>query len=259
MKGRAFTLQDNEGAPDVAIINETTARRYWSNEDPIGKRIAPGFGRLRWREIVGVVKDVKQYGLDRPAEEEMYFPHSQEPSPFMTLVLRTALDSNRLIAAVQNEIWAIDKDQPVFDVKTMDERLSASVSSRRFQMVILATFAAVALLLAAVGIYGVMAYSVTQRTHEIGIRMALGAGQRDVLKLVVGQGLIPLAIGATIGLGVAFALTRLMSSLLFGVRATDPATFVVVSLFLAAVALAACYLPARRATKVDPVVALRYE
>jgi putative ABC transport system permease protein len=259
LKGRWFTLHDKEGTPDVAIINETAAQSYWPNEDPIGRRLGFGYDRFRWRQIVGVVKNVKQYGLDKPSEAEMYFPQLQEPSPFMVLVVRATSDPNKLIAAVQSQVWAVDKDLPVFDVKTMDERLSNSVSERRFQMLLLGTFAAIALLLAVIGIYGVMSYSVTQRTHEIGIRMALGAQQQNIFKLVAGQGMILTVVGVAIGLAGAFALTRLISGLLFGVVPTDPPTFVAVPLFLAAVALLAAYLPARRAAKVDPLVALRHE
>jgi putative ABC transport system permease protein len=258
LKGRAFTEQDNGDAPPTAIINETAARRYWPNEDPLGKRLRIESGDP-WMEIVGVVGNVKHVGLDSQSKAELYVPYLKDPWPFMTVVVRSASNPKSLADAMRNEVWAVDKDLPVPDIKTMDELLSGSVARRRFNTMLLGIFAAVALVLAAVGIYGVMSYSVTQRIHEIGIRMALGAKQSDVVKLVVGQGITLALIGVGLGLAGALALTRVLASLLFEVGTTDPATFVAISILLTGVALGACFVPARRAAKVDPMIALRYE
>jgi len=261
LKGRVFTESDGAEAPLVLVINEAMARQYWPNEDPIGGRVAfNGLGNQPiWREIVGVVKDVRHTALDTESKPQMYFPFTQFPSPFMTLVARTDGDPLSLVAAARSQVQAIDRDQPISNIHTMEELLAKSVSQRRFNLLLLAIFAGVALLLAVVGIYGVMSYSVEQRTHEIGVRMALGGGAADVLRLLLGQGMKLVAIGVAIGLAAAFGLTRLISALLFDVRATDPVTFVTLALLLTVVALLACYIPARRATKVDPIVALRRE
>lgn len=261
LKGRSFTEADRADAPGVVIINETVARRFFPDEDPIGKRLKLGNPESRspWLTIVGVVEDVKYSGLDAETEAGLYVPFAQNPFPGMFLLVRTMSDPLGLAAAVRKEILAVDKDQPIADIKILEQVVSESVAQRRLNTVLLGIFAVVALILAVVGIYGVVSYSVTQRTHEIGIRMALGARPSNVLKLVVGQGMILVLIGVTIGLIAAFALTRVLSSLLYGVSATDPATFMVISLLLVAVALLASYIPARRATKVDPMVALRYE
>ncbi|HWP42569.1 MAG TPA: ABC transporter permease [Blastocatellia bacterium] len=259
LKGRFFTEADMAESPRVAIINETMARRYFPDEDPIGKRMNITNGPEVMREIVGVVGDVKQYGLDTQSPAQMYEPYLQRPYPGMTLVVRAASEPAGLIDAVRREVLAVDKEQPIARAQTMEEIIAKSVAPRRFSVILLAAFAAVALTLAAVGIYGVMSYLISQRTHEIGVRMALGAGRRDVLRLVVGQGMRLALLGVGIGLLAAFALTRLMESLLFGVSATDPLTYIVVALLLATSALLACYVPARRATKVDPLLALRYE
>jgi putative ABC transport system permease protein len=257
MSGREFTATDVDGTPSVIIINETAARRLWPEEDAIGKRIRFD-NKGPWLQVVGVVADVKHNGLDAEPSIESYAPFAQDPYPYMTIALR-APNPTSYTAAIRREVQAIDKDQPVYDFETMEHILSESVAPRRLSMVLFALFAGVAMLLAGVGIYGVMSYSVTQRTHEIGVRMALGAKQKDVLRLIVGQGITLALVGVGIGLAAAFGLTRLMTTLLFGVSATDPVTFVAISLLLTGVALGACYVPARRATKVDPMVALRYE
>jgi putative ABC transport system permease protein len=257
-KGRDFSDRDTGDAPRVGIVNEAMARRYWPDEDPIGKRLKIEEGDP-WMEIVGVAANVKHFGLDSQARTELYVPYLVDPWPFMTIVVRGGSGSAAVANAMRNEVWAVDKDLPVPDIRTMEQLLSDSVARRRFNMLLLGIFGGVALLLAAVGIYGVMSYSVTQRTHEIGIRMALGARQSDVLKLVVGQGMVLALVGVGIGLAAAFALTRLLTSLLFAVGTTDPATFVIIPILLAGVALAACLVPARRAMKVDPITSLRYE
>ena len=262
LSGRAFTDQDTTTTPNVVVISETMARRYWPGEDAVGKRI--GAGRIQSPEdliqIVGVVKDVRQFELTAEPRPQMYLSFRQ--AGFFAprdLVVKTEVEPASLAATVRKAVWEIDKDQPVSNIKTMEEILLDSIARQRFSMLLLAIFAAVALILAAVGIYGVMSYSVAQRTHEIGIRMALGAQTGAVLKLAVSYGLKLVIAGIVIGLIAAFALTRVMSTLLFGVTATDPATFTLISLLLIGVAALASYIPARRATKVDPIIALRYE
>lgn len=260
LKGRAFNERDREDTPHVLIINEALARRLWPDGEAIGKRL--GFRTSDpqiWHEVVGIVGNVKHWRLDTDPKPELYFPYLQEPRNFMSLVMRTSSDPTKMISAIRNQVLGIDPDQPVFDIKTMDERLSKAVAPTRFIMLLLGAFAGLAMLLAAVGIYGVMAYTVSQRTREIGVRMALGAAAPDVLKLVVGHGLKLVLSGVGIGLVGAFVLTRLMKTLLFEVSATDPMTFAVIGAILTGVALTACFVPAHRATKVDPMVALRYE
>jgi predicted permease len=262
LSGRAFTDQDMPTTPRVVVISETMARRYWPNEDPIGKRI--GTGRIQrpedWTQVVGVVKDVRQFELTADSKPQMYLPYRQRGFfPSEDLVVKTDVDPASMASTVRSAVWEIDKDQPVSNIRTMEEILVGSIARQRFSMLLLAIFAAVALILAAVGIYGVMSYSVAQRTHEIGIRMALGAQTGAVLKLAVSYGLKLVVAGIVIGLIAAFALTRVMSTLLFGVTATDPTTFALISLLLIGVAAIASYIPARRATKVDPIIALRYE
>jgi predicted permease len=263
LKGRYFTEQDSKDSLPVTIIDDVLADRYWPDQDPVGKRIAGHFdskaGQLNWRTIVGVVGHVKRYGLDGKVKEQYYFPEAQRTQPNMALLVRSASDPARLVPSIRDAIHAVDKDQPIYRVMSMEELVSNSVAQKRFSMLLLAIFAGVALLLAAVGIYGVMSYSVTRRTHEIGIRMALGASRADVLKMVVRQGMTLTLIGVGVGLGVAFLVARVMSSLLFGIGSHDPATFIMIPAILTGVALGACFIPARRATRVDPMVALRYE
>ena len=237
------------------------ARRYWANGDPIGKRILNGHPGKdeKWITIVGVVADNKLYGLDNPARLEVYFPYRQQTHGDMNLVVRSAVDPASLTSAIRAAVATIDKDQPVFEVHTMQQLVDDSISTRRLTLVLLGIFSALALLLSAIGIYGVMAYSVALRTQEIGIRMALGAQQKDVLRLVIGQGARIAFFGVAIGLAAAAALARLLSTLLFSVSASDPLTFAAVAVLLMAVALIATYVPARRALRVDPIVALRYE
>jgi putative ABC transport system permease protein len=260
LQGRVFTERDTKDAPHVIIINETFARRYLPGELPLGKRIIIGDDNPPPCEIVGVVGDIRHMGQDAEPAPEYYIPNLQDPARYMYLVARTSSpDSASMIAAVRSAIKQVNKNQYIPQVHTMNEMLAETVAGRRFSMMLVGAFASVALILAAVGIYGVISYSVTQRTHELGIRMALGAQTSDVLRLVIVQGLSLAIVGVAIGLVAAFALTRLMSGLLFGVSATDPLTFAVISLILTGVALVACFVPARRAAKVDPIVALRYE
>jgi putative ABC transport system permease protein len=236
------------------------ARRFWPGENPIGRRLTPSFHLEQGpREIVGIVGDIKTSGLDVDAAAMMYLPFKQSPRPFMSFVVRTASNPESSIQSVSRAIYSIDKEQALTDVQTMEQVLTKSLSGRRFNMTLLLTFAGVALLLAAVGVYGVMNYTVTLRRRELGIRMALGAESTDVLRLVLGQGLTLTLIGVGAGLIAAYALTRLMASLLYGVTATDYLTFASVSVVLIAVGLAASYIPARRATKVNPTIALRTE
>jgi putative ABC transport system permease protein len=262
LSGRQLTDQDTDSSPNVTVISETMARRYWPGENPVGKRIA--FDRPEkeddWFQIVGIARDVRQYDLISDIKPQMYVSY-QQVGFFVPrdLVVKTDVEPLSLAAAVRQTIWDIDKDQPVSNIRTMDQIASESTARQRFSMLLFSIFASVALLLAAVGIYGVMSYSVAQRRGEFGIRMALGAQKRDVLKLTIGKGLKLVLLGVVFGLAGAFALTRLMKSLLFGVGATDAPTFAAISLVLVGVALLASYIPARRATKVDPIEALRYE
>jgi putative ABC transport system permease protein len=263
LKGRAFTEHDSTDTTPVTIVDENLARQYWPNQDPIGKRLAFFFessqDQLYWREVVGVVGNVKHYGLDGQAKIHVYLPYLQRSTPNMSLVARTSTDPAGMTSAIRNTVLEVDPDQPIYGIRTMEEVVSNSVAPQRLSTILLAIFAGVAMLLAAVGIYGVMSYSINQRTHEIGIRMALGARRSDVIRLVVGQGMLLAIMGVVVGLIGGFFITRVMSTLLFGVEARDPMTFAVIPALLVSVALVACYLPARRATRVDPMVALRYE
>ncbi|MFP5264635.1 MAG: ABC transporter permease [Blastocatellia bacterium] len=263
LRGRLFTDRDRDGAQRVAIINESMAKRIFPDEDPIGKRIALSNESTAYREIVGIVNDVKQYGLAEATPLQTYEPFAQKPFSSMLLVVRGANDPSSLGGAIRSQVFAVDKDQPVSRIITLEELVSGSVARQRFAMVLFAIFAGVAMALAGVGLYGVMSYSVTQRTHEIGIRMALGAQPGDILRVVIRQGATLALIGIAIGLAGAFVLTKLVSSvlsgLLFGVSSTDALTFTVIPVILLGVALGASYAPARRAAKADPLVALRHE
>jgi putative ABC transport system permease protein len=259
VKGRVFSDRDGPETPRVFVINETMARLFFPNEDPIGKRMRLGYSDDTG-EIIGIVGDVKHTSLDAQVREEVYSPYYQPPFWLdITLVARTTGDPMNLAGAVRNEVRAVDKDQSITRIRTMEAVIAGSVAQPRFRTLLLGLFGVMALLLAGIGIYGVISYAVTQRTHEIGIRIALGAQPRDMLRLVVRQGMALALAGLGIGLIGALALTRLMKDMLFVVRADDPATFALVMVLLAAVALLACYIPARRATKVDPMVALRCE
>ncbi|MHB8541747.1 MAG: ADOP family duplicated permease [Candidatus Acidiferrales bacterium] len=261
LRGRFFSEQDSPSNPKVALISETLARRYFPNQGPIGKQMKFGFPPNSdvSREIVGIVGDVRDESLGRKPGPMMYVPFAQAPLYGGEVVVRSSLSASSVAAAVRQATHAIDKDLPVTDIESFPDALGQSVSQERFRTYLLGSFSAIALVLAAIGIFGVISYSASQRTHEIGIRMALGAQRRDVLLLILGQGAKLALFGLGLGLVVAFLLTRLMTSLLFGVSATDPVTFTATAIVLLSVALLGCYIPARRAMKVDPMVALRYE
>jgi len=260
--GRGFMEQDNKNAPPVIVVNETLARRYFAGENPIGKRIFYSDDKDRVESvIVGVASDVKRYGLEVESQPEVYSPYPPIPylEPFILLAVRTATDPLKLAPVVRRQVRELEANQSIVDVMTMEQRLAESVAPRRFQTLLFGLFAAVALVIATVGIYGVISYAASQRTHEIGIRVALGARGADVLWMVIWQGMSLTLIGVAIGLAAAIALTRLMKNLLFNVSATDPTTFSIIVLLLVGVAMIASYIPARRATKVDPLIALKYE
>jgi putative ABC transport system permease protein len=264
LKGREFTPRDVDNAPAVMVVNQALAKKFWPNEEAIGKRISFSMDEPKWYQIVGVVGNVKHRGLDTEEKPEIYVPFLQPlfrdgTVPSMYVVVRTIGEPAAITGLLRNEVSAIDRDQPISSVLTMEQRISDSVAPRRFNMFLLTLFATLAVLLAAVGIYGIMAFSVTQRTHEIGVRMALGARNSDVFRMVLKNGFLLTLLGVTLGLAVSFAATRLMTSLLFEVSATDPTIFFVDAILLVGVSLLACYVPARRATKVDPLEALRYE
>jgi putative ABC transport system permease protein len=258
--GRGFDEHDRPDTLKVAVINETMRRRYFADSDPLGQRLTVNYlGAPLTFEIVGVVRDIKQESLAAAPNAQIYVSYQQMPWFSTAFVIRTAGEPNAMLTSVQQAIHAFDPTQSGSNARTMDELLADSVAQPRFYSLLLSVFAVLALTLAAIGIYGVIAYSVTQRTHEIGIRMALGAQARDVLRLVVGQGMMLVLFGVVVGIVGALATTRLLKTLLFDVSATDPLTFAAIVLLLASVAFIACLIPARRATKIDPLVALRYE
>jgi putative ABC transport system permease protein len=259
VRGRGFTPQDDARAPHVAVINETMARQFFPNEDPIGKRINIQNGPDTWREIVGIVGDIKQYGLDKATSLQSYEPFAQAPFNSLNIVIRTTGSPAALLSALRAEVYAVDKDQPVGTIRPLEEIVADSIARQRFAMTLLTVFSAVALVIAAVGIYGVMAYNVVQRTGEFGIRMALGAQQGDVLRLVLTQGGKLIGLGLGIGLLATLGASRAMGSMLFNTSAYDPLTLASITVLLAVVALVACFFPANRATKVNPIEALRVD
>jgi putative ABC transport system permease protein len=259
IRGRLFTPHDDARAPRVAVINETLARQFFPNEDPIGKRILVTNGPDAWRQIVGIVADTTQYGVDKPTTSQTYEPFAQSPFDSLNIVLRTTGSSTALASALRPAVYAVDKDQPVGAIRPLEEILGDTIAKQRFAMLLLVVFSLVALVIAAVGIYGVMAYSVVQRTGEFGIRMALGAQRGDVLRLVLSHAGKLVGVGLLLGLGATLATSRVIGSMLFQTNAHDPLTFALTTLLLATVALAACLLPARRATRVNPIEALRTE
>jgi putative ABC transport system permease protein len=260
IEGRGFTSGDRLKAPQVVVINQTMARRFWPNENPIGKRLNLGTDEAPdFCEIIGIVGDVKHFGPEAESKPQLYISHVQSPARWMSLIVRTVRNHLNLVSSVRAEVLALDAAQPVYDIQTLEKSVAQSLAPRRFAMLLLAIFAIVALALGAIGIYGVISYAVSKRTHEIGIRMALGARRQDVLGLVVRQGMKLALIGVGVGLTGALAITRVLQSLLFEVKPFDPLIFLLVTLSLAAVALFACWLPARRAAEVEPMEALRHE
>jgi len=257
--GREFSGADHERAPLVAVINETMAKRYWPNANPIGQRINETLSERNWREIVGIVGSVQHLARGEEPKPEMFVPLSQVPPESLNVAVRTQVEQASFEATLRRSVTAIDANLPVFEVRTMEERLFESVAQPRFRTVLLGVFAALALVMAVIGLYAVMAVSVAQRTHELGIRVALGAQRRDVIGLILRQGIKLVSLGIVIGLAGAWALTRVLTTLLFEVKPTDPLTFVAVPVLLIAVAILACWLPARQAASVDPLTALRYE
>jgi predicted permease len=260
VRGRVFTAADGPDAPHVAIIGASFAARYWKDEDPVGRRLNLGDAEHPdWFEIVGVVGTVHSFGLEEKAHDDLYRPFAQVWFPLISFTVKTSADPAQITAAAKAAIWKLDPTQPFYKVIAMEDLSAESVALRRVSTLLLAAFSAIALILAAVGIYGVLSYSVAQRTHEIGIRSALGASPGNILRLVLGEGARIAAAGTGLGLAAALALSQLLGSLLYGVSARDPLTFAAVAALSSAVALAACYVPARRATRVDPLVALRHE
>jgi putative ABC transport system permease protein len=262
-RGRFFDAHDTPDATPAVLVNRRLAEQYWPGQDPIGKRlkVGPLDSQNSWLTVVGVVGDVRQSGLTEQ-KFEFYVPYAQERRSFMAprdLVVRTRGDASAVAAAVRQAVWTVDKDQPVSNVRTLDQVFAPAISRERFQALLLGLFAALALLLACVGLYGVISYAVVQRTHEIGVRVALGARPADVLRLVIRQGMTLTFVGLVIGIGVGSVVTRVLTDMLYGVSARDPLTFVGVPVLLLLVAFLACYIPARRATRIDPLVALRYE
>ena len=258
LQGRLFGNEDQANTPPVVVINQTMARRFWPNQDPLGKQIKTVDDGTT-ATVVGVVGDAKHYWLEEEQKPQMYDSYSQDPGLFATVVVRTDVEPLSLSEPVRQALWRVDADQPMWKIRTVEFLVKRSTADRRFLMALMGIFAVLALVLTIIGLYGVISYLVNQRTQEIGIRMALGAQMRDIMRMVLKQGMVLVLIGVGLGLGAAWLLTRLMSRLLYQVSATDPLTFVAISLLLITVALLACYIPARRATKVDPLVALRYE
>ena len=256
LQGRDFDERDQEGAPGVVIINETMAQRYWPTGNALGERLKLTKG---WLEVVGIAKDVKNRTLNEARQPFLYVPLLQDYRSNMILVARTAIEPQKMFHAIQTEVAALDSEIPMFDVKTLEEHIGVSLFLQRMAATLLSIFGLLALSLAALGLYGVIAYAVSQRTREMGIRVAVGATQNTILKLVIGQGLTLCAVGVIGGLIIASAVTRFSVHLLYGVSATDPVTFMSVALLLMAVTLLACYFPARRATRIDPMLALRIE
>jgi putative ABC transport system permease protein len=262
LRGRGFTHADQENVPQVAMVNATVAQRLFPGADPIGKRFMfghPGTDPLKWVTIVGVVADTKMYGLANPGRLEVYLPFRQATSNEMALLVKSGQEPTALVSAIRGIVTSIDKEQPIFRIATMQEVVNASVSTRRITLILLGLFSGLALVLAGIGIYGVISYSVAQREREIGIRMALGAQRADVLRLVLAQGGKISAAGIVIGSAASLGLTRLMAKLLYSVRAVDPATFAAVAVVLALITIVASYIPARRTLRVDPLIALRHE
>jgi len=259
LRGRHFTSADNPQAPTVAIINDKLARQFWPDDDSLGKRLSLSDRVPIWREVVGIVSDVHQWGLAQEPIAEAYTPYAQESEPGMSLVVRSEIDPARLTEAIRAKVSELERDLPLFEISTMEQVVARSAGESRFQAALMGIFGLLALALSSIGIYGVISYSVEQRIHEIGIRMALGAERREVLQLIVGHAIVLTLAGVALGLAGAFALTHFVAGMLYAVRPTDPLTFVSVSLLLAGVAVLASNVPARRATKVDPIVALRYQ
>jgi putative ABC transport system permease protein len=258
LKGRVFGNQDQANTPLVVVINRTMAERFWPNQDPLGKQVKLAEDGST-ASVIGVVGDAKHYQLEEEQRPQMYDAYSQDPGIFATVVLRTSVEPLGLTEQVRQAVWKVDADQPMWKIRTVDFLVNRSVADRKFLMALMGVFAALALVLTIIGLYGVISYLVNQRTQEIGIRMALGAQMGDIMRMVLKQGMLLVFTGVALGLGAAWVFTRLMSRLLYQVSATDPLTFAAIAGMLVAVALLACYLPARRATKVDPLVALRYE
>jgi putative ABC transport system permease protein len=258
IKGRLFDDHDQPDTPPVVIINQTMAGKFWPGQDPIGKQVkSVQDGSVA--TVIGVVGDAKQFWIEETQQPQMYGAYSQQPGYFATVLIRTKVEPLSLSEQVRQALWKVDADQPMWKIRTVEFLVNRSVADRKFLLALMGLFALLAMILTMIGLYGVISYLVKQRTQEIGIRLALGAQMRDILQMVLTQGMVLVLTGVVLGLGTAWLSTRLISRLLYQVSATDPVTFAVISAFLIAVALLACYLPARRATKVDPLVALRYE
>jgi putative ABC transport system permease protein len=260
IRGRVFTRNDNKQSVPVALINNTMARRHWPGEEAVGKKLTISWSNQPLTlEIVGVVGDVRHTGLDSSPRPEIFLHHSQAPFGSMTFVVRTADDPLKLLPEIKGELWAVNKSQPIYSIRTEEQLVSESLSSRRFSLFLLGLFAVISLVLAGVGLYGLISISTSQRTQEIGVRIALGAQTSTIMKMVIGEGVILALLGIGVGLIGSFLLTRFLNSMLFGIRPTDPLTFASISILLVLVALLASYIPARRATRVDPLIALRQE